>query len=168
EQQRCVAAVITAGSSRAGRVRTMGRPGSSQGRMTARDPVRSTPGGVRDRRHAEGARTRGSYMSVLDQACLWARAAAAARSAWRWPFRHRLAAEAAAFIQPTLGVRIVACRVAARDEINRGCPVASVLEQRGGGTIANMLCGSGRVVVGTEASRPREGCTVAGDAPPVV
>jgi catechol 2,3-dioxygenase len=41
-----------------------------------------------------------------------------ARSASRRRFRHRLAAEAAALVQPTLGVRVVACGIAARDEIN--------------------------------------------------
>ena len=101
-QQRWVMAVITSGSSRGGRPRTLGRLGSSRGPPTARRSARSTPGGARALTHAEGARTRGSYRSIWDRVCVRALAAPAARSALRWPFR--LAAEAAALVQPTLGI----------------------------------------------------------------
>src|SRR5436305_958360 len=84
-QQRLVIAVITAGSSRGGRVRTLGRLGSSPGPLTARHLARSTPGVARALIHAEGVRTRGSYRSVLDRVCARALAAPAAGSAWPWP-----------------------------------------------------------------------------------
>src|SRR5205085_8904437 len=148
--------VITSGSSRGDGARRLGRLGSSPGPLTARRSARSTHGVARALTHAEGARTRGSYRSVLDQVCGRALAAPAARSASRWPFRHRLATEAAALVQPTLGIRGVACGVAARNELNRACPVADV------------LCGSFCVLVGSKASRPREGRAAAGDDRPVV
>src|SRR2546423_4650096 len=111
--------MITGGPSRGGCARRLGRLGSSPGPPTARHLARSTPGVARAQIHAEGARTRGSHRPVLERVCVRALAAPAARSARHWPFRHRLAAEAAALVQPTLGIRVVACGVAARTEINR-------------------------------------------------
>src|SRR2546421_3377809 len=115
-QQTWVMAVLAGDSSRADRPRTRGRPGSSQGWTTARHPTRSTRRGARDRTRAECARTGGSCRSASEQPCLMARAALAGRSVWRWPFGHRLAAEAAALVQPTLGVRGVAFGIATRNE----------------------------------------------------
>src|SRR5438477_12205007 len=102
-------------------------------------------------------------MSVLDQASLWGRAAPAERSAWRLPLGHRLAAEAAALIQPTLGVRGVASGIAPGSEINRACRHGAPLELRRGGAVVDMLGGCLCVVIGSKASRPCEGCAVTGD-----
>src|SRR5205085_5304672 len=83
------------------------------------------------------------------------------------PFGHRLAAEAAALVQPTLGVRGVAFGIATRNEIDRECSRSAILEQRRGGTVADMLCGFLCVVIGSEAPRPCQGCPVGDDRPVV-
>ena len=84
------------------------------------------------------------------------------------PSRHRLAGEAAALIQPTLGVQVVPWSVATSGEVDRTQLPAAPIEPRRGGPVPDALRGLLSVVVGREATGLREGCAVAGDDPPVV
>ena len=157
--------VVTAGSCLAGRDRTLGRPGSSGAHLIARRRVRSTFGGDRDRTRVNRVRTRGSYRSAAVQAWVLGRAGQPARSAFRRPSRHRLTAEAAAFIQPTLSIQVVASCTAASAEIDRTDFAGAAIEARRGRRVADAPCGLLRVVVGLEAPRLPGCCLV---EPPAV
>src|SRR5947209_5764648 len=152
----------------AGRGRRPGRHGSSPGPLIDRRRARSKRGGARDRTRAERARTQGRYRSAVDQASVRARAAQAARSVLRWPSRHRLTAEAAALIQPSLGVQIVAPSITASGEIDRTELTAAAVESRGGGPLPDAPGGLLSAVIGREAPRLRQICAAAIDDPEVV
>jgi hypothetical protein len=110
---------VTADSFRAEHARNQGRPDASQGRASARHRARSTPGGARRRIPAGHTRSRGRGRPVLCPAWLPARAARCERSVFRWSSGRRLAVEAAAIIEPALGVQAISrrCGVAAGGEI---------------------------------------------------
>src|SRR5205085_6392895 len=113
------------------------------------------------------ARTR-SDTRVLDQPARNAGTTAVEQSASRCPFRHRLTAEAAALVQPTLSVRVVARWIAESDAVGGVSSCGAMIEPRRGGPIADAACGLFCVVVGSEARRLRESRVIAGDDRPVV